>query len=90
MTTGETYSIYKGLCAKIGTSPLTQRRITDLISELDMLDIIHVRLISKGRYGRTREISLSVSRDEALGIIEVDENLSNLGYPLTRGQQTII
>ena len=90
MTTGEAYDTYKGLCKKIGTSPLTQRRITDLISELDMLGIINVRLISKGRYGRTREISLSVSQVEARNVLEEDESLQGLDAPLKRGQTTII
>ncbi len=40
--------------------PLTQRRISDIIAELDMLGIINAKVISKGRYGRTREISLAI------------------------------
>jgi len=39
---------------------LTQRRVSDIICEMDMLGIINASIISKGRYGRTREISLSV------------------------------
>ena len=39
---------------------LTQRRISDILAELDMLGIINAKIISKGRYGRTREISLSI------------------------------
>ncbi len=58
--TGEVYELYKNLCDKIKLRPLTQRRISDIIAELDMLGIINVSVISKGRYGRTREISLAV------------------------------
>lgn len=58
--TGEVYNYYKNVCSKIKLRPLTQRRISDIISELDMLGIINGKVISKGRYGRTREISLSV------------------------------
>ena len=43
-----------------GTKPLTQRRVGDIIAELDMSGIINARVISKGRYGRTRRISLAV------------------------------
>ncbi len=57
--TGDVYEFYKDICSKIGLRPLTQRRVSDLIAELDMLGIISVRVISKGRYGRTREISLA-------------------------------
>jgi cell division control protein 6 len=59
--TGEVYSEYSELCAKIGLRPLTQRRVSDVIGELDMLGIINARVISKGRYGRTREITIPLA-----------------------------
>ena len=40
--------------------PLTQRRVSDIVAELDMLGIINARVVSKGRYGRTREIKLAI------------------------------
>ncbi len=58
--TGEIYEVYKQLCKKLAVSPLTQRRISDILAELDMLGLINAKVISKGRYGRTREISLSI------------------------------
>ncbi len=60
MLTGEVYEFYKSICLKVGMRPLTQRRISDIIAELDMLGIINAKVISKGRYGRTREITLAV------------------------------
>lgn len=54
--TGDVYSMYKQICERSGINVLTQRRVSDLISELDMLGIIQARIISKGRHGRTREI----------------------------------
>lgn len=59
--TGEVYELYQGLCGKVGLRPLTQRRISDIVGELDMLGIINAKVISKGRYGRTREISVSTT-----------------------------
>ena len=56
--TGDVYDTYSDLCTKTGLRPLTQRRISDIISELDMLGIINAKVISKGRFGRTRDISL--------------------------------
>ncbi len=61
--TGDIYDVYKKICDTINLRPLTQRRVSDIIGELDMLGIIHARVISKGRYGRTREITLATSRD---------------------------
>jgi len=60
ITTSSVYNMYKLLCPLVETDHLTHRRITDLISELDMLGILHTVVISKGRYGRTKEITLSV------------------------------
>ncbi len=54
--TGDIYEVYKQLCLKTDLRPLTQRRVSDIIGELDMLGIINATIISKGRYGRTREI----------------------------------
>jgi archaeal cell division control protein 6 len=58
--TGDVYESYKSLCNSCGLKTLTQRRLSDLIAELDLLGIINARVISKGRYGRTREIKLAV------------------------------
>jgi len=63
LETGEIYEKYKDLCNINNTSILTQRRISDLISELDMLGLINARLISKGRHGRTREIYSTIPND---------------------------
>lgn len=58
--TGEIYDNYKNLAFKCSVRPLTQRRLSDIIAELDMLGIINAKVISKGRYGRTREICLAI------------------------------
>jgi len=58
--TGDIYELYKNICNKTGLRPLTQRRVSDIIAELDMLGIINTKVISKGRFGRTREISISL------------------------------
>ena len=60
MFTGDIYEVYKTFCSKVALKPLTQRRVSDIIAELDMLGIINARVISKGRYGRTREIRLGI------------------------------
>lgn len=77
-TTGEVYDTYRDLCRRSGFSPLTQRRITDFISELDMLGIITARLKSFGRGGRTREISLGVSTQELRKVLSEDEMMRDL------------
>lgn len=58
--TGEVYELYKSLCEKTNTTTLTQRRVSDILSEFDMLGLVNAKVISKGRYGRTRDISLEI------------------------------
>ncbi|MBW2998830.1 orc1/cdc6 family replication initiation protein, partial [Candidatus Woesearchaeota archaeon] len=77
--TGEVYEVYKELCEKTGLRPLTQRRISDIIGEFDMLGIIYARVISQGRYGRTREIVLSIPKSTRPKIIKMLEEKLNLG-----------
>ena len=69
--TGEVYEFYKSVCLKTGLRPLTQRRISDIIAELDMLGVINAKVISKGRYGRTREISLAIPPSTETKVIEI-------------------
>jgi archaeal cell division control protein 6 len=89
ITTGEVYEIYKELCKKTRSDALTQRRITDLISELDMLGIITARVISKGRYGRTRDIKTSCSED-IIKILQEDDVFKELATYKIRGQTRLI
>lgn len=60
--TGDIYTIYQDLCSRTATEPLTQRRVGDIIAEFDMLGLINATVISKGRYGRMREIKLSIQQ----------------------------
>ncbi|MDD5473170.1 MAG: ORC1-type DNA replication protein [Candidatus Methanoperedens sp.] len=78
LTTGEAYNIYKQMCRIIGIEVLTQRRVTDLISELDMMGILNATVVSKGRYGRTKEISLSVPPGNTRRVLFEDYRLKPL------------
>jgi cell division control protein 6 len=70
--TGDVYSYYQDLCKRVNVEVLTQRRVSDIIAEFDMLGLINARPISKGRYGRTREIKLAIPEnilDKSRGIL---------------------
>jgi len=58
--TGDVYNNYQNLCEQTKTEILTQRRVGDLIAEMDMVGLINATVVSKGRHGRTREIKLSI------------------------------
>ena len=90
ITTGEVYEIYKELCKKTRTDNLTQRRVADLISELDMLGIITARVISKGRYGRTRDIKMSSSSEDIINILQEDDVFKELANYKKRGQTCLM
>lgn len=61
--TGDVYVVYQAICKAINMEVLTQRRIGDIIQEFDMLGLINATVVSKGRYGRTREIKLAISNN---------------------------
>ena len=62
-STGEIYSTYKGLCKIVGRDELTQRRITQMLSEIELSGIITGRLIHQGIHGRTKKYKLTISSE---------------------------
>lgn len=78
IVSGDVYDIYEDLCQQIGLDVLTQRRVSDLISELDMLGIISAQIINKGRHGRTREIKLNIHPTQARAFIQEDYSIGSV------------
>ncbi|RMF90467.1 MAG: ORC1-type DNA replication protein [Methanobacteriota archaeon] len=78
ITTGDVYDTYSRLCKKAGLDILTQRRVSDLLSELDLLGIVNSTVVSKGRYGRTRQIHLMVPLVGIRLVVEDDIRLKGL------------
>jgi cell division control protein 6 len=79
ITTGETYDVYSQACKALSMDVLTQRRVSDLISELNVLGILDSSVVSKGRYGRTKEIRLAVPPSRIKAAMEEDVRIRNLG-----------
>jgi cell division control protein 6 len=87
ITTGETYNVYKELCRASKMDILTQRRVSDIISELDMMGIVNATVVSKGRYGRTKEIRLGVPINQVKNVLEKHhkiERITNFVPPVQR------
>jgi cell division control protein 6 len=79
--TGDIYGIYCELCDQSGLSPLTQRRVSGLISELDMVGLLNARVVSMGRYGRTKKIRLGIGRSLVRKVFTNNDRLRDLvGY----------
>ncbi|MCP8315754.1 MAG: orc1/cdc6 family replication initiation protein [archaeon] len=77
-STGEVYDRYSNICRKIGVELLTQRRVSMLLSELDLLGLVATNLVSKGRYGRTKKISPSVQLQFVREVFSEDPIISSV------------
>jgi cell division control protein 6 len=77
-TTGEIYNLYRLYAKIIDVDILTQRRITDLISELDSLGIINAIVKSKGRYGKTKIIAIQGTKQLIKQVILQDYRMKAL------------
>jgi len=89
IVSGEVYSVYRDMCEQASLDILTQRRVGDLISELDMLGVISAKIISKGRQGRTKEIKLNIHPIQAMAAIHDEQTVTIDILKLSR-QMTLV
>jgi len=75
--TGEIYEVYSEICEELGVTPLTQRRVSTLVNELDAVGLLNAQVVSMGRYGRTKKIRMEVTRTIVKEVF-IDDN--RLGY----------
>jgi cell division control protein 6 len=76
--TGEIYEVYNELCGELAITPLTQRRVSTLVNELDALGLLNAQVVSMGRYGRTKKIRLEVTRTLIREAFSNDDRLGRL------------
>jgi archaeal cell division control protein 6 len=76
--TGQIYDTYTHLCNQLQQEPLTQRRITQIISELDQLGLVTTSIINLGRYGRTQKIRLAIPINSIKDAFRDDYTLKTL------------
>src|SRR5512139_2992324 len=77
-TTGEIYDVYNELCGEMGAGLLTQRRLGTLVNELDSMGLVNAKVVSMGRYGRTKKIRLEISRSLIRDVFGGDNRFSRL------------
>jgi len=68
-TSGE-FHVSIRYCTENELDVLTHRRITDLISELNMLGVINTRVVSRGRYGRKKRCGLTQTRARSVKLAQ--------------------
>lgn len=76
--TGEISEVYNELSAELGVTPLTQRRLGTLINELDAMGLLNAKVVSMGRYGRTKKIRLEIARSLIRDVFAGDGRIGRL------------
>ncbi|TBR23813.1 MAG: AAA family ATPase [Candidatus Nitrosotenuis sp.] len=61
LSTGEIFLAYKNLCKAIRQKELTQRRVTQMLGEIEMSGIISGKIVHQGIHGRTKKFTLTIS-----------------------------
>lgn len=74
-STGDLYMKYREIAKSLGLEPVTQRRVSDIISELEMAGLFIAKVVNRGRYGKTKEIELAVDRNIILKTLKDDVKL---------------
>jgi len=64
--------VYREISQKLGIDPVTQRRVSDIISELEALGILSARVVNRGRYGKTRILKITVNPSTLIEIFIQD------------------
>jgi len=77
-TTGEIYDVYNELCGEFGAGLLTQRRLGSLVNELDSMGLVNAKVVSMGRYGRTKKIRLEISRSMIKDVLCADARFGRI------------
>ncbi len=78
ISTGEVYRTYSEACSKIGTEPLTTRRVSSLLNELDTMGLIMARNVSKGRGGRSKQVNSAIPKAiDAIALMSESEPMVN-------------
>ena len=78
MNTGELYLAYVGICKKIGIESLTQRRVSGILAELDLLGLVEASVVSEGRRGRSKRIQLLIGSELLEKTLAEDPTFSGL------------
>ncbi|MDA4136822.1 MAG: orc1/cdc6 family replication initiation protein [Thaumarchaeota archaeon] len=76
--TGELYLAYTNLARKSGVEVLTQRRVSGILAELDVLGLVEAAVVSKGRRGRSKRIKLLIDNETLERVIGEDARLLDL------------
>jgi len=78
ISTGDIYSAYKSLCKIIHQSELTQRRITQMLSEIELSGLISGRMVHQGIHGNTKKFTLTISPELVKNTLKSEETFTDI------------
>jgi cell division control protein 6 len=61
--TGEVYHSYKELCKTIRQKEVTQRRATQILSDIELSGLITGKIVHQGMHGRTKKYNLTIQNE---------------------------
>jgi cell division control protein 6 len=73
ISTGDVYSAYKSLCKQTHQNTLTQRRVTQMLNEIELSGLISAKMIHQGIHGNTKKFNLTVTPDLVKNTLKPDE-----------------
>jgi len=78
ISTGDIYSAYKSLCRITCQNELTQRRVTQMLSEIELSGLISGRMIHQGIHGNTKKFNLTISPDLVKNTLNPEEIFADI------------
>ena len=78
ISTGDVYAAYKSLCKVIQQNILTQRRVTQMLNEIELSGLITGKMIHQGIHGNTKKFNLTISADLVKNILKSNEILADI------------
>jgi cell division control protein 6 len=70
ISTNEVYGIYQSMA---GTDALSKKRVSGLISELDILGLVSARMVYRGQKGRFRLVNSNVRKEKIHELLGVEQ-----------------
>jgi cell division control protein 6 len=78
ISTGDVYAAYKLLCKTIQQNVLTQRRVTQMLNEIELSGLITGKMIHQGIHGNTKKFNLTISADLIKNTLKSNEMFADI------------
>ncbi len=78
ISTGDIYTGYKSLCKTTHQNALTQRRVTQMLNEIELSGLISGKMIHQGTHGNTKKFNLTITSDLIKNTLKPDEIFTDI------------